>query len=253
MKLATLPATVRHAARTARAEIGALAAVLVIAGGLSAFVEIADDVTEPDGELFDEAVLSALRPGADPSDALGPPWLEQAMTELTALGGITVLGLFVTLAAGFLLLQRRPALALLAPLSLALGIAVSQGLKAIYGRERPPMEVRVEEVLNPSFPSGHAMLSALVYLTLGAMLARSMSKRRLKAYVLAAAVLLTAMVGLSRVYLGVHWANDVLAGWSLGAAVAMSFWLVAYMAERLPVVRRASAPPVEADDRVARL
>ena len=71
------------------------------------------------------------------------------------------------------------------------------------------------------------MLAAVVYLTLGALLARVQPRRWLKAYVLGLAVVLTILIGLSRVYLGVHWPTDVLAGWTAGAAWGLMVWCVA--------------------------
>ena len=137
-----------------------------------------------------------------------------------------------TLVCGFLFIRRRGIAAMFIVTTLAGGIGLSQVLKRFFGRERPPLEYQAAEAINASFPSGHAMLSAVVYLTIGALVARSMPQRRLKTYVMAMAVLLTAVVGLSRVYLGVHWASDVMAGWCVGAAWATTCWLTARLFER---------------------
>ncbi|MDG2520783.1 phosphatase PAP2 family protein [Caulobacter segnis] len=227
-----ITALLERAIRFGRTELAALCALLTAAGGGLAFIEIADDASEADGQRFDQFILDWLRPGADPRDALGPPWLERAMGELTALGGIAPLVLIASLAVAFLLLKRRGGSALLVALSLSGGVVISQTLKALYNRDRPPDIFRAEEVINASFPSGHAMLSTITYLTLGALLAQAMDRRRLKIFIFAAAVLIAALVGMSRVYLAVHWASDVLAGWSLGAAWAMACWLVAWLVER---------------------
>ncbi|WP_370545461.1 phosphatase PAP2 family protein [Caulobacter sp. 17J80-11] len=221
-----------RALRLARTEIGALAAVAVAALGLWGFASVAEEMAEGETHAFDQAVLAALRPTADPSHPIGPHWLESALTDVTALGGPGVLTLFAVMAVGFVLIQRRPAAAALIIVSLGGGVVLSQGLKAAFGRDRPALTYRAVEALNPSFPSGHAMLSAVFYLTLGAVMARVLGKKRLKAYVLGWAILLTLLIGFSRIYLGVHWATDVLAGWSLGAAWAMLCWLAAYLLER---------------------
>jgi undecaprenyl-diphosphatase len=92
-----------------------------------------------------------------------------------------------------------------------------------------------------SFPSNHAMGSAVTYLTLGALLARLEVKPRVKGYFLVISVLLTVLVGLSRIYLGVHWPTDVLAGWSVGAAWAMGVWLVALWLQRRGKVEQVDA------------
>ncbi|MET0337369.1 MAG: phosphatase PAP2 family protein [Caulobacter sp.] len=236
-----ITALLERAIRFGRAELAVLCALLVTAGGCLAFIEIADDATEADGQRFDQSVLDWLRPSADPRDALGPPWLERALGELTALGGITPLVLIASLAVGFLLLKGRRGSALLVSLSLGGGVIISQTLKAFYDRDRPPDIFRAEEVINASFPSGHAMLSTVTYLTLGALLAQSMGQRRLKVFIFAAAILIAALGGVSRVYLAVHWASDVLAGWSLGAAWAMVCWLTAWLIERRRGLRSSPA------------
>lgn len=226
------PDLLARALRLARTEIGALGAVAVAAVGLWTFAAVAEEMAEGETHAFDQAVLADLRPGPDPSDPIGPPWLQQAMTDLTALGGVAVLITFTLIAVGFVLIQRRPAAAVLILVALGGGAALSQGMKAAFGRDRPELAYRAVEAVNPSFPSGHAMLSAVFYLTLGAIMARVLGKKRLKAYVLAWAIVLTLLIGFSRIYLGVHWASDVLGGWSLGAAWAMLCWLAAYLIER---------------------
>ena len=232
MTPAQILAFARRALRLARTEIAAISALFVVTLGVMTFVELADDMTEADGRAFDQAVLEAMRPGVTPADPWGPGWLEEAAMDLTALGGIAVLGLFALATIGFLVLQRKRLSALLLAVGLAGGVALSEGLKAMFGRERPPEALQAVETLNASFPSGHSLLSAVFYLSIGVMLTRAFPKRHLKAYVVGVAVLLTLIVGLTRVYLAAHWATDVLAGWSVGAAWAMALWLVAYAVQR---------------------
>ena len=227
----------RRAWRIARTEIMALSALLIVALGIMTFVELADDMTEADGQAFDQAVLAWMQP--TPGDPRGDWWLEEAAADLTSLGGISVLALFGTIALVFLILQRKHLSALLLVLGVAGGVALSEGLKAVFGRERPPQAFQAVDTLNASFPSGHALLSAVFYLTLGVMLTRAFPKKQLKAFVLGAAILITVLIGLTRVYLGAHWAADVLAGWSVGAAWAMALWLVAYAVQRRQAVHSA--------------
>jgi len=241
----------RRALRIARTEIAAVSALFIVALGVMTFVELADDMTEADGRAFDEAVLGAMRPNATALDPWGPGWLETAALDLTALGGTAVLSLFAVVVTGFLILQRKRLSALLLVLGLIGGVALSEGLKALFGRERPPEALRAVETMSASFPSGHSLLSAVFYLSIGVMLTRAFPQKRFKAYIIGVAVLLTLIVGLTRVYLAAHWATDVLAGWSVGAAWAMALWLVAYAIQR----RQAGHPqephvlPVDEDSR----
>lgn len=222
----------RRALRLARMEIAAVCALFVVALGIAVFADLAGDMGEGDGQAFDQAVLSAMRPHADPSDALGPWWLEEAAADLTALGGIAVLGLFATIVILFLFFQRKRLSALLLMAGLGGGLMLSEGLKSVFERDRPPQVFQAVDTINASFPSGHALLSAVFYLSIGVMLTRAFPRRRFKAYVLGVGVALTVIVGMTRIYLGAHWATDVLAGWSAGAAWAMTLWLIAYGVER---------------------
>lgn len=227
-----LRAHARRLFSLAREELGAVAALCIAGLGLLAFIELADDFAESDSLAFDEAVLAMLRPHPDPADALGPWWFEEAMADLTALGGISVLGLFALAAVGFLLIQRKRLSAFMLTVGLAGGVVLSETTKGFFDRARPPSVYQAVDTLNASFPSGHALLSTVFYLTLAVMLAHALPQRRLKFYVLAVGISIALIVGLTRVYLGAHWATDVLAGWSLGAFWAMTIWLAAFAFER---------------------
>lgn len=207
----------------ARTEIAPIATVLGAAAALLAFVEIADEVDEGEASWFDEGLLLALRT-SDPADPIGPGWFEEIVVEITALGGVGVLALVTLLAVGYVLVQGKWGAALMLLAATLGGTAISEGLKVGFARPRPDLVAHAVDVSSMSFPSGHAMLSAVTYLTLGALLARTQPPGALRTYVLCAAVLLTLLIGLTRVYLGVHWPTDVLAGWSLGAAWALVCW-----------------------------
>jgi len=219
--------------RFARAELVLVAALAVVAIAIFSFAEMADDIMEGDTEAFDRFVLQAMRTPGDLSDPIGPKLMEIAMADLTALGGMAVLAAIAIVVSGFLLIQRRSMAVMALWTALLGGLALSQTLKRAFGRERPPAEYQAAEAINASFPSGHAMLSAIAFLTLGALVAKSQPKRRLKTYVMVVAVLLTLIVGVTRVYLGVHWATDVLAGWCVGVAWATTCWATARLIERL--------------------
>ena len=228
-----LKAFARRALALARSEIAVLAALLVIALGVMTFADVADDMAEADGQAFDHSVLMAMRPYADdPGRPWGPWWLKEAADDITSLGGISVLGLFATIAVIFLVIQRKRLSALLLVVGLGVGVMLSEGLKSVFERERPPAAYQAVETINASFPSGHALLSAVFYLSLGVMLSRAFTQRRMKTYVMGVAILMTLLVGITRIYLGAHWASDVFAGWSVGAAWAMALWLVSHAIER---------------------
>lgn len=212
--------------RVSRVEKSGLLVAFVSAISLFAFVEIAEEVGEGETATFDTAILLAFRNSADLSDPLGPAWFEGIMRDFTALGGVAVLTTVTVLVAGFLLLTRKRRAAWMVIISVLGGIALSHLLKWGFGRPRPDLVPHATAVYSESFPSGHAMLSAVVYLTLGALLARTEGEVRVKIYLVSAAGFLTLLVGISRIYLGVHWPTDVLAGWAVGASWALVCWLV---------------------------
>lgn len=227
----------------ARRETGLLLALLLAAGALYAFSVIADAVSEGETAHLDRVIMLALRDPADPTQPLGPRWLREAARDVTALGGTTVLT-FVTLGiTGFLALSGRRATALLVLASVGGGTILSNTLKTLFNRARPDIVPHAMEVYTQSFPSGHSMLSAVTWLTLGALVARAEPRRRVKTYVIAMAILTTLAVGISRVYLGVHWPTDVLGGWTLGAGWALTCWLAARWLQRHGQVEPASSRP----------
>ncbi len=204
-----------------------LLAVLLLAGAAWGFAEIAEEVGEGETHGFDEAVLLAMREPGDTADPIGPRWFEEAARDITALGGITVL-LVVTLSAtAYMVMAGRPRMALLLVASVAGAQILSSALKAEFARPRPDLVAHQAFVYTASFPSGHAVMAAATYLTLGALLAQVQVRRRQKVFLLGLAATLTLLVGASRVYLGVHWPTDVLAGWTVGAGWATLVWVIA--------------------------
>ena len=205
----------------------ALAALLVAALCAWAFFSLADEVAEGETHAFDTRVLLALRNPADPADPLGPGWVEELGRDVTALGGIGILAGITLAVAGFLWLQGNRGSMWLMLIAVGGGQAMSSLAKAGFDRPRPDLVPHAMQVYTTSFPSGHSMMAAVTYLTLATLVARVQPTRALKAYVMALAVLVTVAVGVSRVYLGVHWPTDVLAGWAAGAAWALGCWLAA--------------------------
>jgi undecaprenyl-diphosphatase len=219
-------------AHIGRREMLLLAGLLLPAAGLAAFLSIASEVVEGDTQAFDRAILLALRVPGDPTQPIGPLWAETMVRDISALGGTTVVTLLTLVTAGYLLVSRRWRTALLVVASIGTGAILSSLLKLAFARPRPAFVAHIVEVTSPSFPSGHAMLSAITYLTLGALLASIERQPTRRGYCLGVAVLLTLMIGASRVYLGVHYPTDVLAGWSIGAAWAMAWLGIARLLRR---------------------
>jgi undecaprenyl-diphosphatase len=227
MRLATTLIAKFRATTIRVAKLHLLAAVLVSAALILAFGFVADEVMEGDTHKLDMAVLMALRNSDNPADLVGPAWFEEMVRDVTALGSYAFILIVVLSVFGYLLLVRQYAISLLMAVAVAGGVLISNALKHGFDRPRPELE-HAAQVFSPSFPSGHATLSAVTFLTLGGLLTRASLDWRVKAYVVAVAVTLTVLVGLSRVYLGVHYPSDVLAGWSIGTAWALLCWTAAF-------------------------
>ena len=202
------------------------AAALVVVGAVS-FAALGSEVTEGETRAVGEGLLLALRDPADRSNPRGPPWVEESMRDLTGLGGVTTLALLTLGVTGFLLLRGRRRAAGVVGAAVVGGLALSTALKFAYARPRPTLVPHGSYVYTASFPSGHAAMSAVTFLTLAALLARDEPRLATRAYLVSAAALLTLAVGVSRVYLGVHYPSDVLAGWIFGATWSAACWLAA--------------------------
>jgi undecaprenyl-diphosphatase len=160
------------------------------------------------------------------------------MRDLTALGSNVVLLIFTTAVAVFLAARKQSHALTLVLVSTGGGFLLAQALKLAFSRPRPDLVPHLAYVTSSSFPSGHAMFSAVVYLTLGALLSELVRERALKAYFIGVACFLTFVVGLSRVYLGVHYPTDVLAGWSAGLAWAVMCWMAGSYLQRRGTVEQ---------------
>jgi undecaprenyl-diphosphatase len=226
-------------------ELSLLACLLVVAGGIWLFLGIAEEVHEGELAQIDRHVLLLLRNPADVEDPLGPGWLEEAMRDLTALGSTVVLALITLATAVYLVLAGKHRVALFLLVAVVGGVVLSLVLKSAFERPRPDLVTHAAQVFTASFPSAHSMMSAVTYLTLGSLLARVQPRRRLKIYLVGLAILVTLAVGVSRIYLGVHWPSDVLAGWALGASWAVLCWVAALWLQRHGEIEQPGPEPPE--------
>ena len=209
-----------------RRELGWLVVGFSVCLLLWGFLALASEVMEGDTKALDTRILVSLRNADDPSRPIGPAWVESALLDLTAIGGPTVLALVVFAVVGFLALQTRYHTALVVLITAASGEVANIAIKNAFMRPRPTVVPHLREAFSTSFPSGHAMESAIIYLTLGAMLMRLAERRITKLYCMGMAIFVTFLVGMSRVYLGVHYPTDVLGGWIFGFMWASLSWLV---------------------------
>ena len=208
-----------------RIESRALVLLIGASAAFWTFFNIGSEVHEGDTSALDKHILLALRNPADPSDPIGSRSVQEAMRDVTAMGGVTVMTMVTIVGVlAFLMHKRRWHAGILA-VTVLLAFVSSEVLKHLYSRPRPDLVPHGSYVYSSSFPSGHSTLSAATFLTLAVLIASLEPSRGTKRMVFLLAALLVLGIGFSRVYLGVHWPSDVLAGWCLGAAWALAAWI----------------------------
>jgi undecaprenyl-diphosphatase len=207
-----------------RLETGLLLAIIGVMGAVWAFLGLTGEVRENETTGFDDKVLLAFRVHNDLAQLAGPRWLQEAGRDVTALGGFTVLTLISALAVALLLMLGRRLQAVIFAVAVLFAQGSAELVKHIVARPRPELVAHHDLVYSSSFPSGHSVMSPVVYLTLAAIIAAGSVRSAIKLTLLIGAAVLVAAIGVSRVYLGVHWPTDVLAGWTMGATIA---WVAA--------------------------
>lgn len=220
-----------------------LLALLLIIVAAWGFIALAGEVVEGETQELDLWAVRAMRKADNPAEPIGPRWVQEMGRDATALGGLGWLVFFTLVVSGYLWLDGKGRMALFVVVATGSGTLMSFLLKQAFSRPRPDIVPHLSHVHTASFPSGHSMMSAVVYLTLGALLATALPRARLKIYVLSIAVVLTCVVGVSRVYLGVHYPTDVLAGWTAGLIWALGCWLIAHWLQQRGKVEPEDAPP----------
>ena len=205
-----------------RIEIWVLLAIAMLGGGLWIILHLGSEIQEGETRAFDRALLLALRTPGDAHNAIGPRWVQEAARDITALGGFTVLTLVTIAGIVALLIYRRRAQALVFGATVLLAQGAAEAIKAFVDRPRPDLVSHLDMVYSASFPSGHSLMSPAVYFTLAIIVAEAQIRRAARLMVVAGSVVLVVAIGMSRVYLGVHWPTDVLGGWAFGSAMAHS-------------------------------
>ncbi len=213
-------------------EVSFLLIILSVLAGILIFIGIANEVVEGETQQFDNFILKSLREPDNVSQPAFPDWVTIAMKDITALGSATIIVLFTVIITGYLLLQKKYYWLLMVLIATIGGALIVWGLKEFIGRTRPAVVTHLLEERSLSFPSGHSMMSAIVYLTQATLLSRIEPNRKVKIYIISTALLLTFLIGISRVYIGVHYPTDVIAGWIAGISWALLCWYFASLIDK---------------------
>jgi undecaprenyl-diphosphatase len=209
-------------------ELKVLIAVIAIIVGTLGFILIAAFVSRGSADILDIQILRSFRHPDHLSIPLGPPWLFEVMRDVTSLGGATIVSLITLFVIGYFILKKQYGMLIIILVAVIGGAVMELELKVLFGRIRPQLIPSLISEKSFGFPSGHSMMSAIIYLSLASLIARLQVRRKDKIYVIFSAVFLSFIIGVSRVYLGVHYPTDVLGGWSLGLAWAALCWFVAW-------------------------
>ncbi|MBC74973.1 MAG: hypothetical protein CME64_03080 [Halobacteriovoraceae bacterium] len=202
-------------------------------GALLGFLEMAEEVEEGETKAIDEKIFFLLREEDDLSNPIGPLWFEEAARDITALGSYTIVSLTTLFTLGLLLLLKKKIEAMFCFLSVVSGTGLIHFLKIGFDRPRPDAVSHLVNVSTASFPSGHSTMAFVIFLSLTFLATRSLPSKATKIYVVLTSVFIASMIGFSRVYLGVHWPSDVLAGMCLGF-----FWALLWLGMEIIVFKK---------------
>lgn len=201
-----------------------LVTMMVVVGAVLAFLGLGGEMREGETAGWDGRLLLLLRDPHDPKTLLGPGWLQECMRDLTAMGGVTLLTLGIGVAVVVLLYHRKRREALILGGVVICASLVGEVLKALYDRPRPNLVPHGTYFAEASFPSGHTTTSTTGWMTLALVVASLETRTRAKIFPFVIAAVVCVLTGISRVYFGVHWPSDVLAGWILGSGWALAAW-----------------------------
>lgn len=235
-------------------DLDLIGSLLLIALLVLAFLEIGD-MAFGDPRSIDASILLALREPHDLSDGIGPPRVTDMMRDITALGSGTLAAAFSLALVGWLLLTGRPGAAIFVILAVVGAWVINDVLKDTFGRARPEIVPHLMRATNESFPSGHTMISAVLYPTQAGIFGRLVRQRRLRFYLMGLAIATAVLVGFSRIYLGVHYPSDVLGGLCIGFAWALACGIAVRLLQRHDVFRsrpkdEPAPPEAEAKEQV---
>ena len=208
-------------------------AFIVLAAALLAVVRFGSEIREDGTSSFDRWLLLSLRQPGNLSAPIGPAWLRPVFVDITALGSGAALTLLTVSVVGYLLVAKRWITSALVAAATISGSLIEHFLKIGFARARPTIVPHFVEIHSLSYPSGHAMNSAVAFLTSGTLLACVQKTRSPRIYVMTAAMVFTVLIGCSRVYNGVHWPTDVIAGWAIGGSWALLWWAIALRLQRM--------------------
>jgi undecaprenyl-diphosphatase len=208
-----------------RFEARVLVGLALAAAALWAFLTLGGEILAGEAFGLDRRLILVFRTPGHPDDPIGSRSIEEAVRDVTALGGTTFIALVTVVAVLAFAFHNRYRHAAIMAGAVLLAWISSDLSKEFYGRPRPDLVPHGAYVYSGSFPSGHSTLSTATWLTLAMLIASLETRRRSKAVVYVLAALFVVAVGVSRIYLGVHWPTDVLAGWCLGSIWALAAWL----------------------------